>query len=309
MKDNQQEYGYQGRREQDWENRRISRQSNYGQENPGSYGNAGFSDESYNPGWRNRYNSAGQRQNYNDEFEQRRNIHYLPDNDDNRYMNQSSHNRDEWQNRNRRQWNDTSDNRDAWDQQRNQDWGQRGSYNYNDQGVNYGYGQRNDEGRYYGNQWNDSGRQQINRDRREYDRNAWDKGRDEVSSWFGDDAAERRRDMDRNETGLYRGKGPKGYQRSKERIHEDICDRLTYDDRLDASEIDVSIEDNEVILSGTVTTREEKRRAEDIAESIPGVRNVQNKIKIAAPDVGTTETMNTVIRKTGNMPDQGAERL
>ena len=46
MKDNQQEYGYQGRREQDWENRRISRQSNYGQENTGSYGNAGFSDES-----------------------------------------------------------------------------------------------------------------------------------------------------------------------------------------------------------------------------------------------------------------------
>ena len=46
-----------------------------------------------------------------------------------------------------------------------------------------------------------------------------------------------------------------------------------------------------------------------LQESIPGVRNVQNKIKIAAPDVGTTETMNTVIRKTGNMPDQGAERL
>ena len=82
---------------------------------------------------------------------------------------------------------------------------------------------------------------------------------------------------------------------------EDVCERLTFDERVDASEIEVKVDQHEVILSGTVTTREEKRRAEDLAESIPGVRNVENRIKVVAPGVGTTETMNTVIRKTGNM--------
>ena len=104
-------------------------------------------------------------------------------------------------------------------------------------------------------------------------------------------------------SGEHRGKGPRGYERSQDRIMEDVCERLTFDERVDASEIEVKVDQHEVILTGTVTTREEKRRAEDLAESIPGVRNVENRIKVVAPGVGTTETMNTVIRKTGNMKD------
>lgn len=101
-----------------------------------------------------------------------------------------------------------------------------------------------------------------------------------------------------------RGKGPRGYQRSKERIMEDVCDRLTVDDRLDASDIEVNVENNEVVLTGTVTSRDAKRRAEDLAESIPGVQNVENRLKIVAPEPGHTETMNTIIRNKGNMEDQ-----
>ncbi len=47
-----------------------------------------------------------------------------------------------------------------------------------------------------------------------------DKTRDEVSSWFGDGDAARRRRMD--EIRDHRGKGPKNYQRSSERIKEDV---------------------------------------------------------------------------------------
>lgn len=117
--------------------------------------------------------------------------------------------------------------------------------------------------------------------RRGNDRNRdwWDRTKDEVSSWFGDEDAERRRRMD-EVSGPHRGKGPKDYQRSEDRIREDVCDRLSDDDRVDASGIQVQIQNNEVILSGTVRSKEEKRRAEDVVESISGVRNVENRLRI-----------------------------
>ena len=91
-----------------------------------------------------------------------------------------------------------------------------------------------------------------------------------------------------------RGRGPKDYARSDERIREDICDELTEDPILDASEIEVKVANGEVTLSGTVEGRTEKRRAEDDADSIPGVKFVQNNLRIAEPtatrgrEIGTT---------------------
>jgi osmotically-inducible protein OsmY len=106
-------------------------------------------------------------------------------------------------------------------------------------------------------------------------RDFWDKASDEVSSWFGDREAERRREMDQ-----YRGRGPKGYTRSDERIKEDVNDRLTDDGSLDATDIEVEVNDREVTLSGTVNSRFDKRRAEDLAESVSGVTHVQNNIRV-----------------------------
>ena len=80
--------------------------------------------------------------------------------------------------------------------------------------------------------------------------------------------------------GQYSGRGPKGYTRSDDRIKEDVCDRLTDDADVDASNIEVSARNCEVTLSGTVDTREAKRRAEDCAESVSGVRHVQNNLRV-----------------------------
>ncbi|NOT76014.1 MAG: BON domain-containing protein [Cyclobacteriaceae bacterium] len=88
-------------------------------------------------------------------------------------------------------------------------------------------------------------------------------------------------DSDRNEQS-HRGKGPKGYKRSDERITEDVNDRLSDDQHIDASNIEVSVEKGEVTLKGTVSRREEKRHAEDIIESISGVTNVENKIRVSS---------------------------
>ena len=81
--------------------------------------------------------------------------------------------------------------------------------------------------------------------------------------------------------GGHRGKGPRGYRRSDERIREDVCESLTDDPRIDASNLEVTVENCEVILSGTVTSREEKRRAEDLAERVPGVKDVKNSVRVS----------------------------
>lgn len=95
--------------------------------------------------------------------------------------------------------------------------------------------------------------------------------------------------------GMFRGKGPSGYSRSDERVREDVCDRLTDDDDVDATSIEVAVKNGEVILTGTVPDKRSKRRAEDCAEQVSGVKDVQNQLRVRAGDerggeMGTTPT-------------------
>ncbi|HVL72380.1 MAG TPA: CBS domain-containing protein [Beijerinckiaceae bacterium] len=80
--------------------------------------------------------------------------------------------------------------------------------------------------------------------------------------------------------GAHRGRGPRGYSRPDERIREDVCERLADDDAVDASAVEVRVEGGEVTLAGTVASRDEKRRAEDLAERVSGVRHVQNDLRV-----------------------------
>jgi osmotically-inducible protein OsmY len=105
---------------------------------------------------------------------------------------------------------------------------------------------------------------------------------DEVMSWFGDEDAARRREAD------HRGMGPSDYTRSDERIREDANDRLTDDPRVNARNVSVSVENGEVTLSGTVSSREDKRRAEDCVDAISGVKHVQNNLRVDAASGNST---------------------
>lgn len=78
----------------------------------------------------------------------------------------------------------------------------------------------------------------------------------------------------------YRGRGPKGFQRSDERLRELISERLADHDAIDASEIEVTVANGEVTLAGTVDDRRTKRLAEDVAESVSGVHDVHNQLKV-----------------------------
>lgn len=187
-----------------------------------------------------------------------------------------------------------------------------------------------------------------------HERGWFDRATDEVASWFGDDEAERRRDMDRmhdmggqgrrdlrsqeygwqgarqferdsrlggssyeysqhwnrpygrdygeqsygtigpinrwrlggTEFGdfgtrpMHHGRGPRNYQRSDERIREDVIERLTRDPETDATDVEVQVANGEVTLRGLVEERWEKRRVEDICEDIFGVKNVVNHLKV-----------------------------
>lgn len=105
-----------------------------------------------------------------------------------------------------------------------------------------------------------------------------------VSEARGDERSSSSRSMGSNasraERETHRGKGPKGYQRTDQRIQEELHEKLSDADDIDASEIECSVSEGEVTLTGTVTDRSMKRQAEDLAESISGVRHVQNNIRI-----------------------------
>jgi hypothetical protein len=78
----------------------------------------------------------------------------------------------------------------------------------------------------------------------------------------------------------YVGRGPRNYRRTDEHIHEDVCERLTDDPQVDAFDIEVRVTDGEVTLVGNVTSRRQKRRAEDVAALATGVKDVINELRV-----------------------------
>ena len=75
--------------------------------------------------------------------------------------------------------------------------------------------------------------------------------------------------------------GPKGYQRSDERIREDICDRLMRAaNHIDSSEVTVQVSGATVLLEGTVPERRMKHAIEDVADSCLGVQDIDNRIRV-----------------------------
>ncbi|GFE84485.1 hypothetical protein GCM10011487_64850 [Steroidobacter agaridevorans] len=123
------------------------------------------------------------------------------------------------------------------------------------------------------------------------------------SGYFGDEYSSQGEGMDQygsqgsqgrqwgqQEYGAHRGRGPRGYKRSDDRIREEVCDCLTDDDRLDASNIEVAVKEGEVTLSGSTTSRSDKRWAETLAERISGVKEVQNSIRVQEQQRSQTGT-------------------
>jgi hypothetical protein len=89
-----------------------------------------------------------------------------------------------------------------------------------------------------------------------------------------------RRPAEAARRGRYYGIGPKGYRRSDERIREDVSDRLMTHPDVDASDIEVHVDNGIITLTGSVADRHQKRIADYIAEDIVGVDDVHNELKV-----------------------------
>lgn len=76
-----------------------------------------------------------------------------------------------------------------------------------------------------------------------------------------------------------RGVAPRGYQRSDDRIREDVCERLM-DDGLDCGGLEVTVRSGIVELSGEVEQRSDKHRIEQVAANVSGVSDVNNQLRV-----------------------------
>lgn len=83
----------------------------------------------------------------------------------------------------------------------------------------------------------------------------------------------------------YRGRGPKGYQRSDELLKEIICEELTDDPFIDARNVSIEVSGGEVTLRGTVEARQQKYAIEDAIADIAGVTQIRNDLSVMSPDI------------------------
>jgi osmotically-inducible protein OsmY len=101
----------------------------------------------------------------------------------------------------------------------------------------------------------------------------------------------------------YRGRGPKNYSRTDERIRDEVCERLTEAHDVDPSEVEVVVASGEVTLRGTISDRSMKRRAERLAESVMGVQDVHNELRLGKSQGSeSSEVATTSSRSGGGKP-------
>lgn len=129
----------------------------------------------------------------------------------------------------------------------------------------------------------------------------WGRNADLPATW-----GQSRMGNQQQEKGRYGGRGPQGYQRSSERLTEEINDRLTWDSDVDATHITVTVQDGEATLEGFVEDRFQKRAAEECCYAVSGVRDVHNHLRIQ-PASGDSSQTGPDKRMLGNEEGQSRQ--
>jgi len=75
-------------------------------------------------------------------------------------------------------------------------------------------------------------------------------------------------------------RGPKGWQRSDDRIKDDISERLYNSTHIDSSEVTVEVSSGKVTLEGSVRDRNTKHEIENLIDQCPGVKDIENRIRV-----------------------------
>lgn len=137
---------------------------------------------------------------------------------------------------------------------------------------------RIERGIYYGNRPQEHGR---NVARAEYGQER-----------FGYEGSTPQEDMQQRSGAGNRGRGPKGYQRTDERLQEDVCERLCDDPHIDASDITVTVKEGIVTLDGCVDSRATKHRVEDVVDACSGVLDISNRLSVGSQHSSRSSSAN-----------------
>jgi len=84
---------------------------------------------------------------------------------------------------------------------------------------------------------------------------------------------------------IYRGVGPKKYQRSDENVRDLVCERLLLDPYLDASRVEVKVTKGAIVLSGTVRSERMREAAVAAAASV-AAGAVESRLQLEAATAG-----------------------
>jgi osmotically-inducible protein OsmY len=74
--------------------------------------------------------------------------------------------------------------------------------------------------------------------------------------------------------------GPRARRRSDESLREEIREILTADPELEATDVEVEVEGGAVTLRGAVVDSDARLLAEELVESLAGVREVHNRLRV-----------------------------
>ena len=78
--------------------------------------------------------------------------------------------------------------------------------------------------------------------------------------------------------------------RTDEDIKQAIIGQLSWDARVEASDVEVQVCEGQVVLSGTVPNYRTRRTVEDDVRAIPGVRAIRNSLAVKHPQAGELPT-------------------
>jgi osmotically-inducible protein OsmY len=74
--------------------------------------------------------------------------------------------------------------------------------------------------------------------------------------------------------------GPLGRRRSDDALAAEIHEILTNDPELDTTDIEIEVAGGAVTLTGTVDSGDARMLAEELVESLTGVREVHNRLRV-----------------------------
>jgi osmotically-inducible protein OsmY len=75
-------------------------------------------------------------------------------------------------------------------------------------------------------------------------------------------------------------RGPKDYQRTDDRISEEIAERLAHAIRVDSSEVTVVVRNGRVRLQGSVPQRWMRYAIENVTATVWGVDEIENQVQV-----------------------------